>query len=124
MGDQRSPFLLLGLMKKFIPLLVLPFLVSCGGPKEEVVEAPQYPVYCIREVVFLDDDPQGRVLLDMPGYPYGQTDKYQEIDRQTYNELDVPVCQSDDPRMSLEASGIAWADGRDTSLDELPESVE
>ena len=91
-------------MKKFIPLLVLPFLVSCGGPKEEVVEAPQYPVYFIREVVFLDDDPQGRVLLDMPGYPYGQTDKYQEIDRQTYNELDVPVCQSDDPLTSLEAS--------------------
>ena len=73
----------------------------------------------IREVVFLDDDPQGRVLLDMPGYPYGQTDKYQEIDRQTYNELDVPVCQSDDPRMSLEAVKTRKHDGRDTSLDEL-----
>ena len=111
-------------MKKLIPLLILPLLVSCGSKEPEVVEGPQWPVYCIREVVFLDDDPQGRVLLDMPGYPYGQTDKYQEIDRDTYNELDVPACQSDDPRMSLEASGIAWADGRDTSLDELPESVQ
>ena len=111
------------IMKKFLPLLILPFLVSCGGNEPEVVEEPQYPVYCIRDVVFLDDEPGGRVLLDMPGYPYGQTDKYQEIDRHTYNELEVPVCQSDDPRMALEASGIAWADGRDTGLGELPDSV-
>ena len=75
MGPE-VPFFTLGLMKKFIPLLVLPFLVSCGGPKEEVVEASFIPFDVIREVVFLDDDPQGRVLLDMPGYPYGQTDKH------------------------------------------------
>ena len=84
--------------------------MSCGGPKEEVVETRQ-PVYCIREVVFLDNNPQGRVLLDLLVILMDRRDKYQEIDRQTYNELDVPVCQSDDPRMSLGTS--AWADGRD-----------
>ena len=99
-------------------------LTACSSAPEPEVTTNTYPVYCIREVVFLDNDPQGRVLLDMPGCPYGQTDKYQEISRGTYNELDVPVCQADDPRMALEASGIAWSDGRNTSLDELPESVE
>ena len=99
-------------------------LTACSSALESEVTTSTYPVYCIREVVFLDDNPQGQVLLDMPGYPYGQTDMYQEISRATYNELDVPVCQSDDPRMALEASGIAWSDGRNTSLDELPESVE
>ena len=99
-------------------------LASCTSAPEPEVNKATWPVYCIRDVVFLDTNPQGRVLLDMPGYPYGQTDKYQEIDRQTYNELNVPVCQSDDPRMALQSSGIAWTDGRDTSLDELPQSVE
>ena len=111
-------------MKKLL-LLPLLLLVGCSTTTTTTeVEQITLPVYCIRDVVFLDTDPQGQLLLDMPGYPYGQTDKYQQIDRQTYNELNVPVCKSDDPRMALEASGIAWADGRDTSLDELPESVE
>ena len=99
-------------------------LTACTTAPETEVETSTLPVYCIRDVVFLDNDPQGQLLIDMPGYPYGQTDAYQQIDRQTYNELDVPVCKSDDPRMALQASGIAWADGRDTSIDELPESVE
>ena len=99
-------------------------LTACTSAPKTEIEPSTLPVYCIRDVVFLDTDPQGQLLLDMPGYPYGQTDKYQQIDRQTYNELGVSVCKSDDPRMALEASGIAWADGRDTSLDELPESVE
>ena len=107
-------------MRRIIPLLVLPFLVSCAGPKEEVVDTASLPSYCIRDVVFLDDDPQGRVLLDMPGYPYGMTDKMQEIDRQTYNELDVDACKHDDPRMELEPSGIAWTDGRNTDVDGNP----
>lgn len=99
-------------------------MVSCSTTTTEKSEEKEWPTYCIRDVVFLDNDPQGRVLLDMPGYPYGQTDKYQEISRPTYNELDAPVCKSDDPRMALQPSGIAWTDGRDTSLDELPESNE
>ena len=99
-------------------------LTACTSAPKTEVQTNTLPTYCIREVVFLDNDPQGRVLLDMPGYPYGQTDKYQEISRETYNELDAPVCQADDPRMALEASGIAWSDGRNTSLDELPESIE
>ena len=110
-------------MKKFLPLLVLPFLVSCGGPKEEVVTEPRLPVYCIRDVVFLGDenDPNGRVLLDMPGYPYGQTDMMQEIDRQTYNEIDnIDACKSDDPRTGQKPRGIAWTDGRNTDLDGNP----
>ena len=110
-------------MKKLI-LLPLLLLAACTTAPETEVETSTLPVYCIRDVVFLDNDPQGQLLIDMPGYPYGQTDAYQQIDRQTYNELDVPVCKSDDPRMALQASGIAWADGRDTSIDELPESVE
>ena len=108
-------------MKLLLPLLLL---ASCSTTTTTEVERSTLPVYCIRDVVFLDNDPQGQLLIDMPGYPYGQTDAYQQISKQTYNELDVPVCKSDDPRMALEASGIAWADGRDTSLDELPESVE
>ena len=44
----------------------------------------------------------------------------QEIDKDTYNNLDVPVCQSNDPRMELKPSGIAWADGRNTDLDGNP----
>ena len=111
-------------MKKLLLLLPLLLLASCSTTTTTEVEPNTLPVYCIRDVVFLDTDPQGQLLIDMPGYPYGQTDKYQQINRQTYNELGVPVCKSDDPRMALEASGIAWADGRDTSLDELPESVE
>ena len=108
-------------MRRIIPLLVLPFLVSCAGPKEEVVTEPKWPVYCIRDVIFLDEDPQGRVLLDMPGYPHGMTDKYQEIDRQTYNEMThIDACKSDDPRMQVESVGIAWSDGRDTDLDGNP----
>ena len=109
-------------MKKL--LLPLLLLASCSTTTTTEIERSTLPVYCIRDVVFLDNDPQGQLLIDMPGYPYGQTDAYQQISKQTYNELDVPVCKSDDPRMALEASGIAWADGRDTSLDELPESVE
>ena len=113
------------IMKKYLALLLIPMLAACGAPKEEVVEGSQYPAYCIRDAIFLDNEPGGRVLLDMPGYPYGQTDKFQEIDRHTYNEIAgvAPVCQSGDPRMELEPSGIAWSDGRDTGLDELPDSV-
>ena len=109
-------------MRRIIPLLILPFVVSCAGPKEEeVVTEPKWPTYCIRDVIFLDDDPQGRVLLDMPGYPYGQTDMMQEIDRQTYNELDnIDACKSDDPRTGQKPRGIAWTDGRNTDLDGNP----
>ena len=110
-------------MPKYL-LCGLLLLTACTTAPEAEVSTSNLPVYCIRDVVFLDNDPQGQLLIDMPGYPYGQTDAYQQISKQTYNELDVPVCKYDDPRMALKASGIAWADGRDTSLDELPESVE
>jgi len=105
-----------------LALAALPFvLIGCGSPTVEVTEQPDYPVYCIRDVIFLDDDPQGRLLLDMPGYPYGQTDMMQEIDRQTYNEMThIDACKSDDPRMNLEPRGIDWTDGRKTDLDGNP----
>ena len=103
-------------MKKYLPLLVLPFLVSCGGQPEVTETKVSYPVYCIRDAIILENS----VLLDMPGYPYGMTDKYQEITKDVYNTLGVPVCKSDDPRMEVKSVGIAWADGRDTDLDGNP----
>jgi len=111
-------------MKKLL-LLPLLLLTACGGGEvvSEAVTDERPPVYCIREVVFLGDesDPNGRVLLDMPGYPYGQTDMMQEISRHTYNELDnIDACKSDDPRMQLRPSGIAWTDGRNTDIDGNP----
>ena len=106
-----------------LALAALPFvLIGCSSPTVEVTQS-DYPVYCIRDVIFLDGEtnPNGRVLLDMPGYPYGQTDMMQEIDRHTYNEIDnIDACKSDDPRMNLEPRGIAWADGRNTDLDGNP----
>ena len=113
-------------MKKLL-LLPLLFLTACGGGGGEVVSDAvtdeRLPVYCIRNVVFLGDpnDPNVRVLLDMPGWPHGATDMMQEIDRQTYDELDnIDACKSDDPRMELKPVGIAYTDGRDTDLDGNP----
>ena len=105
-----------------LALATLPFiLIGCSSPEVEITQ-PDYPVYCIRDVIFLGDekDPDGRLLLDMPGYPHGQTDMMQEISRQTYDELEVDACKSDDPRMNLEPRGIAWTDGRNTDLDGNP----
>ena len=106
----------------FLPLLLL---TACSGGEvvSDAVTDEKPPVYCIRAVEFLGDetDPEVRVLLDMPGYPYGQTDMMQEIDRHTYNSLDnIDACKSDDPRMGQKPSGIAWADGRNTDLDGNP----
>ena len=109
-------------MKKLF-LLPLLLLTACGGGEvvsETITDEPQWPTYCVREVIFLDDDPQGQLLLDMPGYPYGQENMMQEIDRQTYNFIDWKVCKSNDPRMELKPRGIAWADGRNTDLDGNP----
>lgn len=105
-------------MRRALFLFPLLFLAACGEQEAKVFE-DMPPVYCIRDVVFLGDerDPNGRVLLDMPGYPHGQTDMMQEIDRHTYDTLDVDACKHDDPRMELKPSGIAWTDGRNTDLD-------
>ena len=73
-------------------------LSSCQSAPEEVTK--DWPAYCIRDAVFLDDDAiNGRVLLDMPGYPYGMDDEPMEVSRDTYNNLEVDVCTHDDPRM-------------------------
>ena len=73
-------------------------LASCQSAPEEV--AKDWPAYCIRDAVFLDDDAiNGMVLLDMPGYPYGMDDEPMEVSRNTYNNLEVDVCTHDDPRM-------------------------
>ena len=109
-------------------LLLLPLLLltacSSGGEvvDSSITDEPVLPVYCIRDAIILDNGPQGTVLLDMPGYPYGQTDKMQEIGKDVYDEISsvVPVCQAGDPRMELKPSGIAWADGRNTDLDGNP----
>ena len=81
-----------------IALTGLLLLTSCSTTTTEV--SKDWPPYCIRDAVFLDDDAiNGEVLLDMPGYPYGMDDPPTTVSRQTYNELDVDVCTSDDPRM-------------------------
>ena len=73
-------------------------LTACSTSTTEV--AKDWPAYCIRDAVFLDDDSiNGRVLLDMPGYPHGMDDEPMEVSRDTYNNLEVDVCTHDDPRM-------------------------
>ena len=73
-------------------------LTACGSKPPEV--AQDWPSVCIRSAVFLDKDSiNGKVLIDMPTYPYGMNDEPIEISRDTYNNLDVDVCKSDDPRM-------------------------
>ena len=85
-------------MKKLL-LLPLLLLAACSTTSTTEV-AKDLPVYCIREATFLDNDRiNGTVLLDMPGYPFGMDDEPMEVSRETYNNLDVDVCTSDDPRM-------------------------
>ena len=73
-------------------------LTACSSTSTEVTK--DWPTRCIRDAVFLDEDAiNGKVLLDMPGYPSGINDEPLEVSRETYNNLDVPVCTSDDPRM-------------------------
>ena len=75
-------------------------LTACTSAPKTEVNTSTWPVYCIRDAVFLDDDAiNGRVLLDMPGYPHGMDDEPMEVSRETYNNLEVDVCTSDDPRM-------------------------
>ena len=69
-------------------------LTSCSTTTTEV--SKDLPVYCIRDAVFLEN---GKVLLDMPGYPHGMDDEPMEVSKETYNNLEVDVCASDDPRM-------------------------
>ena len=95
-------------MKKLL-LLSIPFLlVGCGGgggsTDASITDQPSLPAYCIREVVELDN---GKVLLDMPGYPHGSTDAMMEISRETLEWITsrpdsvVKDCSADDPRMEL-----------------------
>ena len=80
--------------------LVGAFLLTACSTTSTTQVAKDLPAYCIREAEFLDTDAiNGKVLLDMPGYPFGMDDQPLEVSRQTYNELDVDVCTSDDPRM-------------------------
>lgn len=84
-------------MPKYL-LCGLLLLTACSSTSTQVTT--EWPTRCIRDAVFLDDDAiNGKVLLDMPGYPSGMDDEPLEVSRETYNNLDVPVCTSDDPRM-------------------------
>ena len=87
--------------KLTIASLVGAFLLTACTSTTTTSEAEkEWPSYCIREAVFLDNDPiNGKVRLDMPGYPHGMDDPKIDISRETYNNLDVDVCTSDDPRM-------------------------
>ena len=86
--------------KLTIASLVGAFLLTACSTTSTTEVSKDWPARCIRDAVFLDDDPiNGKVLLDMPGYPYGMEDAPMEVSRETYNNLDVDVCTSDDPRM-------------------------
>ena len=82
--------------KLTIASLVGAFLLTACSTTSTTKVSKDLPVYCIRDAVVLDD---GKVLLDMPGYPFGMDDEPMQVSQQTYNELDVDVCTSDDPRM-------------------------
>ena len=84
----------------YVIALTMLLLASCSTTTTTEVDTSTLPVYCIREATFLDNDAiNGRVLLDMPGYPHGMDDEPMEVSRETYNNLEVDVCTSDDPRM-------------------------
>ena len=84
----------------YVIALTMLLLASCSTTTTTEVDTSTLPVYCIREATFLDNDPiNGRVLLDMPGYPHGMDDEPMEVSRETYNNLEVDVCASNDPRM-------------------------
>ena len=111
-------------MKKYFPLLVLPFLVFCGGSQaEEVVseeeQKPIPPTYCIRSA---EETENGTILVDIPGYPYGQTDPIHEISKEGYEYIttgpqgSLEDCPVDDPRMGLQPTEIEWMDGSVTNL--------
>ena len=86
--------------KVTIASLVGAFLLTACASNTSTQVTKDWPTRCIRDAVFLDDNGiNGKVLLDMPGYPYGMDDQPLEVSRETYNNLDVPVCTSDDPRM-------------------------
>ena len=86
--------------KLTIASLVGAFLLTACSTTTTTEVSKDWPVYCIREATFLDNDAiNGRVLLDMPGYPHGMNDEPMEVSRETYNNLEVDVCTSDDPRM-------------------------
>ena len=80
--------------------LIGAFLLTACSTTSTTEVAKDWPTRCIREATFLDEDAiNGKVLLDMPGHPHGMDDEPLEVSRETYNNLDVPVCTSDDPRM-------------------------
>ena len=82
--------------KLTIASLVGAFLLTACSTTSTTKVSEDLPVYCIRDATFLEN---GKVLLDMPGYPHGMDDEPMEVSRETYNNLDVDVCTSDDPRM-------------------------
>ena len=82
-------------MKRLIPLLVLPWLVSCGGPKSEPIPE-NLPAFCIRGVEVHDD----YVMIDLPGYPHGMNDKPIKVSKEFYQDFKAPECAPNDPRMT------------------------
>ena len=119
-GLRTSFFIAYTTMKKYFPLLVLPFLVFCGGSQaEEVVVSEDPPTYCIRSA---EDTENGTILVDIPGYPYGQTDPIHEISKEAYEYITtgpqgtLENCPVDDPRMELQSTEIEWMDGSVTNL--------
>ena len=85
-------------MKKLLLALPLVFLTACGGPETKVeTDLSQFPVYCIREAV---SDEYGTTTIDMPGLYHGRDDAPITVSLETYEQLDVPFCEIDDPRVA------------------------
>ena len=85
-------------MKKLLLALPLVLLTACGGPETKVeTDLSQFPVYCIREAVSNED---GTMTVDMPGLYYGRDDAPITMSLETYEELNVPLCEAGDPRLA------------------------
>ena len=82
---------------KMTKLLFALLLFSSPVMAEEPVEEVRWPTYCVRSVTPL---PNGRVMLDMPGWPYGMDDRPIEVDEFRVDMLlNTDYCTPDDPRM-------------------------
>ena len=105
---------------RYLPSVILPFLVFCGGSQaEEVVVSEDPPTYCIRSA---EDTENGTILVDIPGHRYGQTDPIHEISKEAYEYITtgpqgtLEDCPVDDPRMGLQPTEIEWIDGSVTNI--------
>lgn len=95
-------------MQKFIPLLIIPLLVSCGEKKvqftEEQLSNRRFPGYCIKNVEFFENENSKFARIEMPYYQWWNDRVIQQeisvVSREWYDTQEqIEFCQADDPRM-------------------------